>query len=79
MDGKLHWIAYFRSWNLWSGFPGELGGAAAGQGNYGNGNGCGGRRDRSDIERLNIRDYNIEVALMRLQRETGVRLGARIE
>ena len=28
---------------------------------------------------LNIRDYNIEVALMRLQKDTGLKLGARTE
>ncbi|MDQ1238282.1 MAG: thymidylate synthase, partial [Thermodesulfobacteriota bacterium] len=28
---------------------------------------------------LNIRDYNIEVALMRLQKDTGIKLGARNE
>jgi hypothetical protein len=26
---------------------------------------------------LNIRDYNVEVALMRLQKDTGLQLGAR--
>ncbi len=25
-DGKLHWIVYFRSWNLWNGFPVNLAG-----------------------------------------------------
>jgi thymidylate synthase len=24
-DGKLHFIVYFRSWDLWSGFPANLG------------------------------------------------------
>jgi hypothetical protein len=28
---------------------------------------------------LNIRDYNIEVALLRLQKDTGIALGARRE
>ena len=28
---------------------------------------------------LNIRDYNIEVALLRLQKDSGIKLGARKE
>ncbi|MFC1926619.1 thymidylate synthase, partial [Chloroflexota bacterium] len=26
MDGKLHFILYFRSWDLWAGFPSNLAG-----------------------------------------------------
>lgn len=26
LDGKLHFIVYFRSWDLWGGFPANLGG-----------------------------------------------------
>ena len=25
-DGKLHFYPYFRSWDLWGGFPANLGG-----------------------------------------------------
>lgn len=70
IDNKLNWIVYFRSWNLWSGFPSNLAGLQQAKEIMAM------EIDAEDGELiavskgLNIREYNLEVALKRLQRET---------
>lgn len=79
MDNKLHWIVYFRSWNLWSGFPVNLAGLQQAKEVMAMEIGVEDGEIVALSKGLNIRDYNIEVALMRLQRDTSISLGARKE
>ena len=79
MDGKLHWIVYFRSWNLWSGFPVKLAGLQQAKEIMAMEMGVEDGEIVAMSKGLNIRDYNIEVALMRLQKDKNMKLGARTD
>jgi thymidylate synthase len=79
MENKLHWIVYFRSWNLWSGFPVNLAGLQQAKEIMAMEIGVDDGEIVAISKGLNIRDYNIEVALMRLQKDSGIKLGARKE
>ncbi|MBM3299195.1 MAG: thymidylate synthase [Deltaproteobacteria bacterium] len=79
MDNKLHWVLYFRSWNLWSGFPVNLAGLQQAKEIMAAEIGVEDGELVAISKGLNIRDYNIEVALMRLQKDTKIALGARRE
>ncbi|MFC1836846.1 thymidylate synthase [Thermodesulfobacteriota bacterium] len=79
MDNKLHWIVYFRSWNLWSGFPVNLAGLQQAKEIMALEVGVDDGEILALSKGLNIRDYNIEVALMRLQKDLDIKLGARKE
>lgn len=79
MDGKLHWIVYFRSWNLWNGFPVNLAGLQQAKELMAMEAGLDDGEIIAMSKGLNIRDYNIETALMRLQKDVNIRLGARVE
>lgn len=68
-DNKLHWIVYFRSWNLWNGFPVNLAGLQQAKEIMAAEIGVDDGEIIALSKGLNIRDYNIEVALMRLQKE----------
>jgi len=67
-DNKLHWIVYFRSWNLWSGFPVNLAGLQQAKEIMAMEIGVEDGEIIAISKGLNIRDYNLEVALARLQR-----------
>jgi thymidylate synthase len=79
MDNRLHWVLYFRSWNLWSGFPVNLAGLQQAKEIMAAEIGAEDGELVAVSKGLNIRDYNIEVALMRLQKDTKIALGARRE
>ena len=79
MDDKLHWIVYFRSWNLWSGFPVNLAGLQQAKEIMAMEIGVEDGEIVAVSKGLNIRDYNIEVALMRLQKDPSIQLGERRE
>lgn len=68
-DNKLHWIVYFRSWNLWSGFPVNLAGLQIAKeimaAQIGVEDGC----IIASSKGLNLRTYHLELAARRLQRE----------
>jgi thymidylate synthase len=67
-DDKLHWIVYFRSWNLWNGFPVNLAGLQQAKEVMAMEIGVDDGEIIAMSKGLNIRDYNLDVALMRLQR-----------
>ena len=79
MDNKLHWVVYFRSWNLWSGFPVNLAGLQQAKEIMALEIGVEDGEIVAISKGLNIRDYNIAVALMRLQKDPSLALGARRE
>jgi thymidylate synthase len=79
MDDKLNWIVYFRSWNLWSGFPVNLAGLQQAKEIMAMEIGVEDGEIVAVSKGLNIRDYNIEVALLRLQKDPSIQLGARKE
>jgi len=68
-DNKLHWVVYFRSWNLWSGFPVNLAGLQQAKEIMAMEIGVEDGEIIAMSKGLNIRDYNLEVAMARLQRQ----------
>jgi thymidylate synthase len=79
MDNRLHWVVYFRSWNLWSGFPVNLAGLQQAKEIMAMEIGVEDGEIVAMSKGLNIRDYNVEVALMRLQKDLATELGIRKE
>lgn len=69
-DGKLHWIVYFRSWNLWSGFPVNLAGLQVAKEIMAAQVGVEDGTIIASSKGLNIREYHLELAARRLQRDT---------
>jgi thymidylate synthase len=77
MEGKLHWIVYFRSWNLWNGFPVNLAGLQQAKEIMAHEIGVEDGEIIAMSKGLNIRDYNVATALMRLQKDLKSAIGVR--
>lgn len=71
-EGKLHWIVYFRSWNLWSGFPVNLAGLQQAKELMASEIGVEDGEIIALSKSLNIRGYNETVAMQRLYKEVRV-------
>ena len=74
-DGKLHYVCYFRSWNLWNGFPNNLSAIQQAKELMASEVGVEDGELICVSKGLNIRAYNLEVAFMRLQREVNLEVG----
>jgi thymidylate synthase len=66
---RLHWVVYFRSWNLWGGFPVNLAGLQQAKEIMAEEIGVEDGEIIAISKGLNLREYNIPMAYRRLQRE----------
>jgi thymidylate synthase len=78
-NNKLHWFLYFRSWDLMGGFPINLAGLQQAKELMAYEIGVEDGTITAMSKGLNIRSYNIELALTRLQRFVDKEIGKGVE
>jgi thymidylate synthase len=71
-DGKLHFIVYFRSWDLWNGFPANLGGLQLLKEYMASEIGVEDGEIIAASKGLHLYDYVWELAQLRTMRDQGV-------
>jgi thymidylate synthase len=71
LEDKLHFFVYFRSWNLWNGFPVNLAALQLVKEWMASEIGVRDGEILASSKGLNLRDYNLELAYKRIQKNPG--------
>jgi thymidylate synthase len=71
LNGKLHFYVYFRSWNLWNGLPVNLAALQLVKEWMATEIGVEDGEILASSKGLNLRDYNLDFAYQRIQKEPG--------